>query len=77
MSEEMQGQEMVNHPPHYNFGKYEVIDVLQDWFADDPLAWQVVKYVARYKRKGDPVTDLRKAEFYLKRLIVERSSTHA
>jgi hypothetical protein len=68
-----QPTEAVNHPPHYNYGRYEVIDVLQDWFGDDPLAWQVVNYVARYRHKGKPVEDLKKAEFYLKRLIEERS----
>ena len=26
----------VNHPGHYTFGKYEVIDILEDWFPADP-----------------------------------------
>lgn len=59
----------VNHPPHYTYGKYEVIDVLEDWFPDDPLLWQVGKYIARCWRKGNALEDLRKAEFYLKRRI--------
>jgi len=37
----------VNHPNHYTFGRYEVIDVLEDWFPTDPLLWQVGKYIAR------------------------------
>lgn len=61
----------VNHPAHYTFGKFEVIDVLQDWFADDPLAWQVVKYVARYRHKDNPIEDLKKARWYLDRRIAE------
>lgn len=61
----------VNHPAHYTFGKFEVIDVLQDWFADDPLAWQVVKYIARYRYKGNPIEDLMKARWYLDRRIAE------
>ncbi|GHV86254.1 hypothetical protein AGMMS50230_18620 [Spirochaetia bacterium] len=28
----------VNHPGHYTFGKYEVIDVLEDWFPIGPAA---------------------------------------
>ena len=24
-------KEMVNHPSHYNMGKYEAIDVIEDW----------------------------------------------
>lgn len=23
---------MVNHPSHYNQGKYEAIDVIEDWY---------------------------------------------
>jgi hypothetical protein len=65
----MSGTDMVNHPPHYTFGQYEVIDVLMDWFPGDPLLWQVAKYISRAGRKGDAVTDLRKAEFYLQRAI--------
>lgn len=59
----------VNHPQHYTFGKYEVIDVLEDWFATDPLLWQVGKYLARAGRKGDVLEDLKKARWYLDRRI--------
>ncbi len=59
----------VDHPTHYNFGKHEVIDVLEDWFASDPLLWQVGKYIARAAHKGQRVEDLRKARFYLERAI--------
>lgn len=55
----------VNHPAHYNFGKFEVIDVLMDWFPSNPLLWQVGKYIARSGHKGKPLEDLRKARFYL------------
>lgn len=61
----------VAHPPHYTFSKYEVIDVLQAWFPADPFAWQVVKYMSRYRHKGRPLEDLQKARFYLNRLIEE------
>jgi hypothetical protein len=61
----------VNHPAHYTFGKFEVIDVLQDWFPATPLLWQVVKYVARAQRKGYMLQDLKKAQFYLNKQIVE------
>jgi hypothetical protein len=61
--------DIINKPSHYNFGKYEVIDVLMDWFPDDPLLWQVMKYLPRAKYKGNFLQDLKKAEFYLKRRI--------
>jgi hypothetical protein len=59
----------VNNPSHYTFGRFEVIDVLEDWFPDDPLLWQVVKYLARAKHKGNFLHDLEKAQFYLNRKI--------
>jgi hypothetical protein len=70
--------DQVNHPPHYTFGKYEVIDVLEDWFYDDPLLWQVGKYISRAKHKGKMLEDLKKARFYLNRRIekLEGSLTH-
>jgi hypothetical protein len=64
-----QKKEMVNHPSHYNFSKYEVIEVLDEWFFDNPLIWQVVKYLARAKHKGNELEDLKKAQFYLNRKI--------
>ena len=36
----------VNHPAHYTFDKFAVIDVLMDWFECYPLLWQVGKYIA-------------------------------
>jgi len=59
----------VNHPAHYTFGKFEVIDVLEDFFPADPLLWQVGKYIARAGRKGNALEDLEKAEWYLRRRI--------
>lgn len=65
----------IDHPPHYCFGKYEVIDVLLDWFPDDPLLYQVGKYVARAGHKGMFLRDLEKARWYLdKRITMEKSN---
>lgn len=61
--------DMVNHPSHYNMTKYEVIEVLDEWFPNDPLIWQVVKYLARAKYKENELEDLKKAQFYLNRKI--------
>ncbi len=59
----------VNHPSHYTFGKFEVLDVLMDWFPRDPLLWQVAKYISRCAHKGSVLEDLRKAQFYLNKRI--------
>ena len=61
--------EKINHPAHYNAGKIEVIDAIEDWklgFHDG----NVVKYVARARHKGGELEDLRKARWYLDRRIV-------
>lgn len=65
----------VVHPPHYNAGSIECIDALnamvESWH--DPvaavLAWQSVKYIWRSPFKGNPAQDIRKAQFYLSRLL--------
>jgi len=65
----------VDHPRHYNQGKIEVIDVIEDWdlgFHDG----NVVKYVLRAKFKGDEIQDLEKAVWYLKRYIKLRKEAH-
>jgi hypothetical protein len=63
-------KEMVNHPAHYNAGNIEVIDAIEDWelgFHDG----NAVKYIARAKHKGTWEQDLRKAIWYLERLLAK------
>lgn len=54
----------VNHPKHYNFSKFETIDVIKSWDLDFCLG-NVVKYISRAGRKLDELEDLKKAKFYL------------
>lgn len=61
-------QDLVNHPPHYTKGNYEVIEVIEDWKLDYHLG-NAVKYIARAEHKGNLVTDLQKAIWYLQRRI--------
>ena len=58
----------VNHPAHYNAGKIEVIDFIEDQQLCFH-AGNVVKYVARAPHKGRELEDLKKAAWYLNRLI--------
>lgn len=61
--------DIVNHPAHYTSGKIEVISFIEDKELGFHLG-NVVKYVARAGKKSDDViTDLEKAEWYLKRYI--------
>jgi hypothetical protein len=66
----------VLHPKHYNMGKYEVIDVLEDWKLG-PLEFNVVKYIARARHKGKELEDLKKARFYLDRRITQLEKLEA
>lgn len=58
----------VNHPIHYNKGKFEVIDVIEDWNLGFNLG-NTVKYIARCEYKENKKQDLEKAMWYLKREI--------
>lgn len=60
----------VNHPAHYNSGKIEVIEAIEDWKLCYHLG-NAVKYVARAGRK-DPekeIEDLEKARWYIARKV--------
>ena len=64
--------ENVNHPSHYKTGQIECIDYMQDMLTEEEfrgfIKGNVLKYIAREKHKnGDE--DLRKAKWYLDRLI--------
>ena len=66
-------KEKVDHPAHYNQGRFEVIDVIEDWDLNF-CEGNVVKYVARHRFKGEPLEDLKKARWYLERLILTLES---
>ena len=61
----------VNHPSHYNVGKIEVIDAIEDWGLNFSLG-NAVKYIARADHKGKPIEDLEKARWYIEREIERR-----
>lgn len=60
----------IHHPSHYNVGKVEAIDVIEDWNLGFCLG-NTIKYIARAGHK-DPtktIEDLKKAAWYLDRHI--------
>ena len=61
---------VIDHPSHYNKGKIEVIDFIEDQGLSFHLG-NVIKYVARAGSKGDKLEDLKKARWYLDRCINE------
>jgi hypothetical protein len=62
--------ESVNHPKHYNSGKIEVIDFIEDQGLDFHLG-NAVKYICRAGKKdaGKKTEDLQKAQWYINRWI--------
>jgi hypothetical protein len=63
----------VEHPSHYNQGRYEVIDVINDWKLNFNLG-NAIKYIARADYKNNAIEDLEKAMFYLRYEIKHRES---
>lgn len=63
-------EDKVNHPSHYNSGKIEVIEAIEDWDLAFHLG-NAVKYIARAGRKNPAklIEDLEKAIWYLRRFI--------
>ena len=67
-------QDAINKPPHYNQGSIECIEYLKDNLGDgfpDYLDGNIKKYLHRWRYKNAPIEDLRKARWYLDRLIQE------
>ena len=64
----------VDEPPHYNVGEIEAIDYIKQQLGDEYGAYLLGnchKYLHRHKYKGSPAEDLKKAQWYLNRLIEE------
>lgn len=65
--------DVVNSPPHYKAGGIEAIEGIEASMGPEAFAGylkgNIMKYMWRYERKGKPVEDLKKAQWYLGRLI--------
>ena len=61
-------EDMVNHPPHYNTGKFESIDVMMETqgveAVQDFCMCNAFKYIYRHKFKNG-IEDIRKAKWYI------------
>lgn len=70
-----QPADLVNSPPHYTKGGIDFLDYAEaKGLTENAYLFNVVKYVSRAGKKvgSDPIEDLKKAEFYLKREIANR-----
>ena len=64
--------DQINHPQHYNMTAFEAIDIIKASMTSEEfkgyLKGNIQKYIWRYELKKG-VQDLKKAEWYLNRLI--------
>ncbi len=74
MKETVKETDMVNHPAHYMHGSVECIDAIRVSMTsiefEGYLKGNIMKYLWRYRSKGGS-EDLRKARWYLDRMIEE------
>lgn len=63
----------INSPAHYTFGGIETIDYMKAKMSEDEffgyLKGNIIKYISRSKHKGNELDDLKKAQWYLNKLI--------
>jgi len=70
-----QAEDRVNSPSHYTAGSQEAIVTIEEAIEHAPtvsygmLQAQVLKYLLRVWHKDNPLEDLKKAQWYLTRLI--------
>jgi len=66
-------EDMVNSPSHYTYGKVECIEGIQESMTPEAFKGYCkgacLKYLWRYERKDKPLEDLKKAQWYLNKLI--------
>jgi hypothetical protein len=72
VTEKKIGNDPVHHPSHYETGKFECIDVMEEALGRDAVEGFCIcnafKYIYRNKRKNG-TEDLEKAKWYLDKLI--------
>ncbi|WP_311747327.1 DUF3310 domain-containing protein [Proteus columbae] len=65
----------VNNPLHYASGDIECIDAIKASMTKEAflgyLNGNIQKYVWRYEKKINPVEDLKKARWYMERMVSE------
>lgn len=70
--EDLEEDDIVNHPGHYETGKFECIEVMQEALGADAVknfcVCNAFKYLYRHKRKNG-LEDIKKAKWYIDKLL--------
>ena len=61
-------EDNINNPDHYTAGYIETADYIEAWQMSF-FEGNVIKYVTRAPYKGQELADLKKAKWYIERLI--------
>ena len=67
-------EDKINKPSHYRVGEVEAIAYIEQQLGSgvrDYLLGNVHKYLHRHRFKGQALDDLKKAQWYLNKLIME------
>lgn len=71
----------VNHPQHYNQNGIECFDVISAFFGKEALEdfclGNALKYLMRCQHKGKYIEDLKKAKFYIEKILALRGEPQA
>lgn len=63
----------VNHPAHYTAGNIECIEAIKESMTHRAFMGyckgNVIKYLWRYENKNNPLEDLKKARWYIEKMI--------
>jgi len=74
-------EDTINSPPHYQNGTLETIEIMEHQMSVDRflgyLEGSIIKYISRYEYKKNPLEDLKKAEWFLRKLIEKRTQHNA
>ena len=71
---ELREEDKINKPSHYRVGEVEAIAYIEQQLGSgvrDYLLGNVHKYLHRHRFKGQALEDLKKAQWYLTKLIME------
>ena len=64
--------DFVNHPPHYETGKFECIDVMRETQGDEAVKnfciCNALKYIYRHRNKNG-IEDVKKAKWYIDKYL--------
>lgn len=70
--EQIEEHDVVNHPNHYQTGKYNCIEVMEEALGKEVVKdfclCNAFKYIYRHKRKNG-LEDIKKAQYYINKYV--------